>query len=82
MFNWIDKSMNESDIVWRWAHQKYVMFQIGQKINSIGKTTALTLLLQMMFDWIDVTINESDEIWRWVQQKYEMIRIGWKLHLI
>ena len=59
MFNWIDKTMNDIDEVWRWVHQKYGMSQIVQKLHSILKTD-LILLLQMMFDWIYKTMNESD----------------------
>ena len=35
MFDWIGKTMNESDEVWRWLHQKYGMSQIIQIFHSI-----------------------------------------------
>ena len=66
MFYLIDKLMNESDSVWIWSYQKYVMSWIIQKYHSVGKTTALTLLLPTIldwvefFDWIDKTMNDSD----------------------
>ena len=30
MFDWIDNAMNDSDEVWRYVHQRYVMSQIIQ----------------------------------------------------
>ena len=71
IFNWIDKTMNDIDALWRWVHLKHVMSLIIQKLHSFKKT-ALTLLLQTIFDWIEKIMNESDAVWRWVHQKYEM----------
>ena len=34
---WIYVTMNDSDEVWRWVHQKYVIIPIVQKLHSTGK---------------------------------------------
>ena len=78
MFDGSEKTINESDKVWMWVHQKHVMSSIIQKFHSM-KTTALILLLLIMFGWIDKTMMESDELWMRVDQKYEMSRIVQKL---
>ena len=58
------------------------MSQIIWKLHSIGKTTALTLLLPIVFDLINNTMNDSDAVWRWVHWKYVMSQIIPKLHSI
>ena len=73
MFDGINKTVNESDEVWRLLHRKYGMSRIVRKYIR-PKKTDLTLLLLMMFDLMDETMNDSDEMWRWVHYKYGMIR--------
>ena len=45
------------------VHEKYLMSQIMQKLNSIEKSSALNLLLPTMFDWFHGRMNGSDDIW-------------------
>ena len=52
MLNWIEKTMNENEEVWRWVHLKYGMSRIMQKLLSIGEKNALSLLLPTIFDGI------------------------------
>ena len=82
MFDWINKKMNGSDIVWRRVHQKYVMIWIEQQLHSIVKTTAITFLLLIMINLFDLTMNDSHEVWRWVHRNCVMIIIVQKLHSI
>ena len=81
MFNWIDKTMNESDEVWRWVNKKIWNEPNHTKIAfNRKKTTALTLLLPTVLDLIIKTTNDSDEAWRLLHQKYGMSRIIQKFH--
>ena len=52
IFDWINKTMDVSDEVWRWVFQNYGMSQIVQKYFKH---------LQ-----IESAVNLSDEVWRWV----------------
>ena len=82
MFELIYETMNQSDEVWRWVHQKYAMIQIVKNDIHLKLTTDLTLLLPMMLYWINETINHSDEVCGWLHQKYVMSWIIQKLHLV
>ena len=72
MFYQIKETINDSDEVWRWAHQKYGISRIIRKLYWAKIKNSLTLLLPAMFDQTKETINYGDEVWKWVHQNHGM----------
>ena len=62
MLGWIDETMNESDALWRWVHQKYEMSQIIQKLLSIKNNHCYYLDVTDDFVWINKTMNDSNAL--------------------
>ena len=80
MVDWINKTMNASDELWRWVHQNYGMSWILNKLYSIETEKYLTSLLPTMVSWIDKTMNDSDEVWIFVHQNHGTSQIIWTLY--
>ena len=74
-FTWIDKTINESDEVWRWVHWKYVISQIIWKLHAIVKNNLSYLVVTNDIKLNQQKMNESDTVRSWVHQTYVMICI-------
>ena len=58
MFYFVDKTMNDSDEVWRWVHQKYVMSPIISKLLSIYKYFSYLTVTNNA--WLNLQIREFE----------------------
>ena len=75
MVNWIIETMNLSDEVWMWVHQKYGMGRIVKKYIQSKETIAPTLLFSTMVDWIDKKMDMIYEVWMSVNQNMEWLKL-------
>ena len=70
VFDWINKMMNESDEVWKWVHQKYVIGLIIQKLHSIEEVK-----LVLPFCYQQCLIELTKKLMRVMKYEDEWIKI-------
>ena len=88
MFDWINKTMNESDEVWRWLHQKYVMVRIVWKLYSFETNKCIYLDVpgngklnwqNNEWEWWSMNLSAS-KLWNESNHKKIVFSQGNKMH--
>ena len=67
---WIDKTMNVSNEVWTWVHQKYGMIPIIKALYSIETNNKIYLTVTN-----DGQLNWKNNKWEWLSMKVSAAKI-------
>ena len=70
MFHWNEKTMNKSDEVWRWVHQKYLISRIIKKLYLIKTNNSSYLAVTE-----DVCLDQQKDECEWCSMKVSASKI-------